>query len=458
MAAFPRFGGQKTVRKLLIVAVILALAGALVVLLRSSSAQGLFSEPLPPPPPAVTVDPLIDPLPAGAPVPDPAALAMALDELLEDPGLGNFTGEISDALTGQVLWSSAPDKAVTPASTAKLLTVAAALLTLPADHKVETRVVVGTSPGEIVIVAGGDPTLSAATGDARSFYPGSARIDDLVEQIERSGIRPQALTIDLSVYRGPTMAEGWSEVDIPGGFIAPIEPLMIDGARQANDDNAPRTDTPALDAGQMIADRLGIDASEVQVGKAPADAREIARVESAPLSDRLGQMMAHSDNVLAETIGREIALATGGDPSFRGTVNAVNSVLTDAGFNVGGVDMFDSSGLSEDDRMPARILDQIMVGAAGDSHPALRPMLDFLPVAGANGTLADRYDQGDRLGAGWVRAKTGTLAEASSLAGFVVSVNSRVLTFALMSNGTAPGVSRPALDAIATALRTCVCR
>jgi D-alanyl-D-alanine carboxypeptidase/D-alanyl-D-alanine-endopeptidase (penicillin-binding protein 4) len=133
-------------------------------------------------------------------------------------------------------------------------------------------------------------------------------------------------------------------------------------------------------------------------------------------------------------------------------------VLTEAGFDMAGVRIHDASGLSDDDRIPARVLDKIMVAAAGNGRPTLRPMLDFLPVAGANGTLEDRFESGDKAGAGWVRAKTGTLTEASSLAGYVVTVNSRVLTFALMSNGTAPGVSRPALDAIAAALRTCVCR
>ncbi|MCE5290023.1 MAG: D-alanyl-D-alanine carboxypeptidase/D-alanyl-D-alanine-endopeptidase [Nocardiaceae bacterium] len=452
-----RFGGRKF-RTLMAVAAVIAVVVSLVVLVRASGPTGANATSVAPAPPLVSLNPEIKDLPSGAPIPNPVALQRALGELVTASGLGNFTGEISDAETGRVLWSSEPNKATVPASTAKLLTTAAALLTLPIDHRLTTRIVAGTRPGEIVLVAGGDPTLSAAPAGTPSFYPGAARIDDLVAQIKKSGVKFTSLTLDTSAFTGPAMAQGWHAEDIPGGFIAPLAPVMIDGSRLANDENAPRSDTPAIDVAQAIAKRLGIDTADVKPGKAPANARELAKVQSATLGERMTQMMAHSDNILAETIGRELVIERGGDPSFRGVVSAVTDVLTEAGFDMTGVSIHDASGLSDDDRIPARVLDKIMVAAAGNGRPTLRPMLDFLPVAGANGTLEDRFDAGDRAGAGWVRAKTGTLAEASSLAGFVVTVNSRVLTFALMSNGTAPGVSRPALDAIAAALRACVCR
>ncbi|MGB2718899.1 MAG: D-alanyl-D-alanine carboxypeptidase, partial [Rhodococcus sp. (in: high G+C Gram-positive bacteria)] len=101
---------------------------------------------------------------------------------------------------------------------------------------------------------------------------------------------------------------------------------------------------------------------------------------------------------------------------------------------------------------------QVLTSAAGTEQPSLRPMLDYLPVAGATGTLTDRYASGNRTGAGWVRAKTGTLSAASALAGYVVDVDGRILTFALMSNDRPPDVSRPALDAVASTLRLCGCQ
>lgn len=85
-------------------------------------------------------------------------------------------------------------------------------------------------------------------------------------------------------------------------------------------------------------------------------------------------------------------------------------------------------------------------------------MLDDLPVAGATGTLAGRYGSTTRAGAGWVRAKTGSLEGVNGLAGYVVDVDGRVLTFSLLSNGSPAGDARPALDTVASVLRECGCR
>jgi D-alanyl-D-alanine carboxypeptidase/D-alanyl-D-alanine-endopeptidase (penicillin-binding protein 4) len=86
-------------------------------------------------------------------------------------------------------------------------------------------------------------------------------------------------------------------------------------------------------------------------------------------------------------------------------------------------------------------------------------MLSGLPVAGGDGTLDDRFTGGESAsGRGFVRAKTGTLTGVSALAGVVTDADGRLLTFALMANGTSPAESRPQLDSLAAALRECGCR
>ena len=54
----------------------------------------------------------------------------------------------------------------------------------------------------------------------------------------------------------------------------------------------------------------------------------------------------------------------------------------------------DSSGLSVDDRLTAKTLDGVVQAAAGPDQPALRPLLDLLPIAGGSGTLSDRFLDG----------------------------------------------------------------
>ncbi|BCN76979.1 D-alanyl-D-alanine carboxypeptidase/D-alanyl-D-alanine-endopeptidase [Prescottella equi] len=444
----------------LVAVLIVAVAALTIVLVQkdtSTAADGATSTSAEPSP--VTATPQVAPVPDDAPMPTPAALGAVLAPLVSNPALGAFTGVVADARTGTTLWSQNPDTPMTPASTAKILTAAAAMLSLSPDHRVETRVVQGSRPGELVLVGGGDPTLTAQPVGQPSYYPGAPRIADLVEQIRRAGAEVDSIVVDISAYAGPTMAQGWMPEDVAAGYIAPIESVMIDGARSDPfAEEPPRSATPALDAGRVLAQALGIDLARVTVGKAESGAAPVASVLSAPLRDRLGQMMRRSDNVLAETIAREVAVAKNSEASFTGATEAIGKTLYDAGFKTDGLTLHDGSGLSVDDRVPARLQADILTAAAGETKPQLRPMLDDLPVAGATGTLSDRYASGDRTGAGWVRAKTGTLSVASALTGYVVDVDGRVLTFALMSNDRPPEASRPALDAVAGALRLCGCR
>ncbi|MET1075805.1 MAG: D-alanyl-D-alanine carboxypeptidase, partial [Umezawaea sp.] len=142
---------------------------------------------------------------------------------------------------------------------------------------------------------------------------------------------------------------------------------------------------------------------------------------------------------------------------------AVRDVLTKNQFDVGGTTVVDASGMSPQNKIPAKLLGQIIEVAAkpdaGDPRTAkLRPLLTALPVAGGSGTLAGRYQTAASGGKGWVRAKTGTLTGVNSLAGAVVDTDGRLLVFAFMSNS--PGGTdevRQALDVLAATLRGCGC-
>lgn len=129
--------------------------------------------PVPPPRPP-TVKPGVVPVSDAAETPSPGGVAAALAAAAADPNLGRLGGRITDASTGKELWQVADDVPLVPASTNKVLTAAAALLTLDRQARISTRVVAaGPNPqGPVVLVGAGDPTLSAAPPDVPTWYRG----------------------------------------------------------------------------------------------------------------------------------------------------------------------------------------------------------------------------------------------------------------------------------------------
>lgn len=363
---------------------------------------------------------------------DFTALNQQLTQAAADPRLGRFVGQVRDTATGEVIWSQNPDTPVRPASATKILTAAAALYELGWDDTIHTDVVVGQTPGTAVIRAAGDVTLS------------TDQLDDLAAQLTGQDI--DTVLVDTSIWSEETFAPGWDPIDIDAGYIAPLEPVMIEGGRiGGSHGDLPRTHTPALDVAKALADRIG--ATGTGNGTAPSDALVLATTESGNLEQRLRRMMEESDNVMAEAIGRETAQHRGTPTDTGSSAQLTMDILKEHGFDLTGVSIVDNSGLSFDNLITPSLLDDILHAAATDE--TLRPLLNTLPIAGGNGTLVDRYD--DLSGAGWVRAKTGTLTATSALAGTVTS--DRVYTFAFVSNGSDILQARAAMDEMASVLR-----
>ncbi|MFT3901178.1 MAG: D-alanyl-D-alanine carboxypeptidase/D-alanyl-D-alanine-endopeptidase [Gordonia sp. (in: high G+C Gram-positive bacteria)] len=408
-------------------------------------------------PELITPTPAIKPVNPQAPVPTSQGLAMALSKVSTAADLGELTGQVSDPITGKVLWEKNPGKPLIPASNAKVLTAAAALLGMAQDRRLTTTVLEGPG-GQVILKGAGDPTLSAQPIGKDTFFTDAPRIADLAQQIRGAGIKVKSVAIDTSLFSGPTMDRTWDRRDIAGGDITPIKSLIIDSGREVPlDEFSPRVDEPAMQAGKALAKALGVD-GPVKTARAADGARKLASVKSATLATRVNDMMRFSDNVLAETLAIELSLSRGGPGTLDGGADAVRKTLADKGFDTTGVTLRDASGLSYANKVPARVLNDMMSGIAGTRYPQLRVLLDGLPIAAGTGTLAERFNPKKTSGAGWVRAKTGTLTGVSSLTGIVQTVDGRVLSFALMSNGTSPDQARPALDAVVGKIRDCGCR
>jgi serine-type D-Ala-D-Ala carboxypeptidase/endopeptidase (penicillin-binding protein 4) len=414
-----------------------------------------------------------------------AGVTAALSGILGSPALGPHVGAVVDDLsTGQVLLSRLGGSAFAPASTAKLAVATAALEVLGPAARLTTRVVAGPTASSVILVGGGDPTLAAGRPPA-SDYPQPATLASLAAETARAlrarGVHAVHLRYDASLFTGPGLGPGWAPDDVASGNVTAIVPLEVDqgrltpgGAPQDADvpgNLRPRSTAPAASAAQDFASLLagrGIRVlgavTQTVAARGPAAGRTatIAAVSSPPLAEIIEQMLTESNNVIAENLARQVAIATGHPASFSGAAAAETGVLRRLG--VGGISLVDGSGLSPQDQITPNTLLHLIRLAAAPGQPDLRPVITGLPVAGFTGTLAPGGSVFNALGPpanGVVRAKTGNLLTVVSLAGIAYARNGQLLAFAFMADQLPTNGLTTAADdmtRLATALAACGCR
>ena len=167
---------------------------------------------------------------------------------------------------------------------------------------------------------------------------------------------------------------------------------------------------------------------------------------SPPLSTLAMRLMKNSVNLYGETLLKTIG-ATAGAPTFEGGRIAAADTLQPWGVSPAGVVQVDGSGLSRYNYITAETLVTVLMHI--DRNEGLRgPFEASLPVAGRDGTLAARMK--GTAAEGNARAKSGTLANVRSLAGYVTTADGEPLVFGIVANnfGTMPEVAVAAIDAI----------
>ncbi|MEU0403622.1 D-alanyl-D-alanine carboxypeptidase/D-alanyl-D-alanine-endopeptidase [Streptomyces sp. NPDC006197] len=397
------------------------------------------------PAPAPSAPGVLTALHAPAPAARATDLAAVLVPLLADPGLGTLrTASVVDTATGKQLYGEGAATPMTPASTVKIATTAAALSALGPDHRIPTTVTAAPDGRSITLTGGGDPTLDPARLKALAA--------DTARALKTRGHTSVRLAYDTSLYRGPALHPIG-----PNENLAPVVALMTREGRldDSTGGPAPRTADPAGDTATAFAQHLTEAGITITGNPAPGPtpkAAPLARTESAPLADLVEHTLTHSDNDLAEALARQTALARRQPASFQGAEKAVHDELARLRLPVTGARFADGSGLDRRDRVSAALLTGLLTRAADPARPALRPLLTGLPVGGFTGTLADRFDT-TPAGAGLVRAKTGTLTGVNTLAGTVVTPDGRLLAFAFLAGRTpSPYEAQPALDRLSAAL------
>lgn len=146
---------------------------------------------------------------------------------------------VRDLSTGATLYENNASIPFTPASNAKLFSSALALVRLGPGHRLETRVLAPSGPAEggivrgpLVLLGGGDPSLSARiypyTKDANGGDP-LAPLDSLAEQVQAAGVRSVEgdLIGDDTRFPWEPYPEGWTADDGIYDYGAPVSALTV---------------------------------------------------------------------------------------------------------------------------------------------------------------------------------------------------------------------------------------
>ncbi len=186
----------------------------------------------------------------------------------------------------------------------------------------------------------------------------------------------------------------------------------------------------------LIARGIDVRGEAVDIDALPAppdlsSARVLLTHTSPPLSDLGTVMLKVSQNLYADTLLKVLGRAGGVPGSAEAGRKVVQDVLQTWGIAPDRYVQIDGSGLSRYNYLAPDVLIAVLAHLYRD--PRHRgPFTEALPIAGVDGTLAARM-KGTRAENN-ARAKTGSIANARSLSGYVTTAEGEHLVFSIIAN------------------------
>lgn len=439
------------------------------------------SQPSPPPPPVP---------------PSREALIARLSPLVRAAAQfseGTVAVLVTDEHGREVVGSDA-DSPVMPASTQKLLTAAAVLVTLGPEGRLRTHLETtapigpdGILEGDIVVVGAGDPTL-VTDEYARWIYPARPRtpLEDFADALVEAGVRVITgdVVADVGGFAGDARAEGWQDNyfhDLDARYTsgltvdAGLETLVTLPETEAEadesedggepDERQPVPPVPDVRV-QLVADpalhtvrelvrvldqRGVIIEGEPRVGEPTASrVGRLATVESPPMHEVLRFAVQRSDNHLSDQLFLVVGRLRTGEGSWQRGERGLRQVLDHLGVDHTGARFADGSGLSRDNRVTPRLLVEVDRAMLAGRHAGTWRSL--MAVMGESGTLSERMR--GTVAVGRFMGKTGTLRDVTALSGAVVDDDEPRFHLAVLANDPGGGrwAARVLMDELILAL------
>lgn len=397
----------------------------------------------------------------------------------------NMSVIVMQAKDGKVLFKQQAERAMTPASTTKLLTSYMALKTLGPDFTFKTQLL--QADKNIYVKFAGDPSLSS-----------SALQQLLIQALNHQGIKEIQgnLVIDHTVFTGPTLARGWAVDDIPWYYAAPVhgvildenliklplippknlgEPVAITSPNNFNInssvtavDKATAETLCQLDVNQpsplrfelsgcwplgtgpqtlRVANQFPLEIAaqtlsstlktqgillkgKITSGKTPSSATVLAERASPPLPALIKEILQNSNNIYTEALTKTLGAKAYDRPTFQaGSYFIEKNLKQNLDLPATQLILFDGSGLSTQNLISANALAQVLRAAYQDSF--VKPyFLEALATSGLTGTLKTRFKA---LRTPFV-GKTGSMSHVSTLAGYHGLETGNPLIYVLMIN------------------------
>ena len=372
--------------------------------------------------------------------------------------------------TGDTLYSKNAGKLFMPASNMKIITSAAALTLLGPDYTYKTTFLAdgpvrdSLLDGNLLVIGRGDPTISDNMRGVATTV-----MDTLADSVRAHGIREVTGSLARvgDAFPDSIHGYGWEWDDLGEYYGAGVDELIF------NEGMAPTTlrpppDTvrdslysgPAKDPATgylnafndaLLRKRITVQAGVMDsILPTPFKMDTLFTFVSLPMRNIIPALMKPSQNQIAEILLKTIGLERGGMGTADSARKIVGQLLLSWGVQPDGFVIRDGSGLSRHDMVSpetiVRVLDRIQ------QDTAFAVFYNAMPIAGVDGTLKDRMR--GTPAEGNVHAKTGSIAFARSLSGYVTTADGERLIFSVLSNNwttpssTVTGVA----DQIAAAL------
>jgi len=410
-----------------------------------------------------------------------------IDALIARSGVrGTVVCAVADVKSGLQLESVQGNEGLPPASVAKALTTLYALDVLGADYRFKTQIIAngpvsnGILKGDLILMGGGDPTLStdvlavmagklkaAGIREVRGAFkvhdgalPYVRSID--AQQPDHLGYSPAVSGIALNFNRvhfeWKRGANGYSvAMDArtdryrPAVQMAKMRvvnrqvPVYTYGERNGVDQWTVASQAlgkggsrwlpvrnPALYAGDVfrtLARANGVVLPKTKTTRSLGQGGQVvARHDSEPLRVILKGMLRFSNNLTAEIVGMTASAARGGKPASLKASASEMSRWAGQKYGMTGTKMADHSGLGDASRMTAEDLVGALVQVR--KQGILRPLLKPFAMRDSKGRVLKTHPIK-------VNAKTGTLNFVSGLGGYMTAADGTELAFAIFIADTA---------------------